>query len=55
MKSMEIENHEQYKKSWLLKLGMSIKKNPPYGFSAPMSNLNKVPFWTSQFGPNHYD
>jgi hypothetical protein len=29
--------------------------NPPYGFFAPMSNLTKVPFWTSQFGPNYFD
>jgi hypothetical protein len=31
------------------------KKKPPYGFFAPMSNLTKVPFWTGQFRPNHFD
>jgi hypothetical protein len=31
------------------------EKNPPYGFFAPMSNLTKVPFWTSGFGPDHFD
>jgi hypothetical protein len=30
-------------------------KNPPYGFFAPMFNLTKVPFWTSQFGVDHFD
>jgi hypothetical protein len=24
-------------------------------FLAPMSNLTKMPFWTSQFGPDHID
>jgi hypothetical protein len=28
------------------------KKPPPYGFFAPTPNLTKVPFWTSQFGPD---
>ncbi len=31
------------------------KKKPPYGFFAPMSNLTKMPFWTSQFGPDYFD
>jgi hypothetical protein len=31
------------------------KKNPLYGFFAPMSNLTKVPFWTSSFGLNRFD
>jgi hypothetical protein len=31
------------------------KKTPPYGFFAAMPNLTKVPFWTSQFGPDHFD
>jgi hypothetical protein len=31
------------------------QKNPPYGFFSPMSNLTKMPFWTSQFGPSHFD
>jgi hypothetical protein len=26
----------------------------PYGFFVPMSNLTKVPFWTSQFGLDHF-
>jgi hypothetical protein len=30
------------------------QKTPPYGFFASMSNLTKMPFWTSQFGPNHF-
>ncbi len=31
------------------------KNNPRYGFFAPMSNLTKMPFWTSWFGPKHFD
>jgi hypothetical protein len=31
------------------------KKNPSYGFFAPMSNLTKVPFWTSYFGFDNFD
>jgi len=31
------------------------KKNPPYGFFAPMSNLTKVPFWKGRFGLDHFD
>ncbi len=31
------------------------QENPPYGFLAPMSNLTKVPFWTSRFGPDRFD
>jgi hypothetical protein len=30
-------------------------KKPPYGFFAPMSNLTKVPFWTSRFGLDYFD
>jgi hypothetical protein len=30
-------------------------KKPPIWFFAPMSNLTKVPFWTSHFGPNYFD
>jgi hypothetical protein len=30
-------------------------KNPSYDFFGLMSNLTKVPFWTSHFGPNHFD
>jgi hypothetical protein len=36
-------------------IGILVKKNPPYDFFAPMSNLTKVPFWTIQFGPNRLD
>jgi len=43
------------KKSWFFQPRILVKKHPPYGFFAPMSNLTKVPFWTSQFGPNHFD
>ncbi len=31
------------------------QKNPPYDFFAPMFNLTKVTFWTSQFGFDHFD
>jgi hypothetical protein len=31
------------------------QKNLPHGFFAPMSNLTKVPFWKSRFGPNRSD
>jgi hypothetical protein len=31
------------------------KKKPPYGFFALMSNLTKMPFWTSQFGLDRFD
>ncbi len=30
-------------------------KNPSNMVFAPMSNLTKVPFWTSRFGPNHFE
>jgi hypothetical protein len=30
-------------------------KKPPYDFFAPMSNLTKVPFWTRNFGLDHFD
>jgi hypothetical protein len=33
----------------------NFSKKNPYGFFAPMSNLTKMPFWTSKFGPNHFD
>jgi hypothetical protein len=36
-------------------IGNFGQKTPPYGFIAPMSNLTKVPFWTSRFGPDHFD
>jgi hypothetical protein len=44
-----------YKKSQLFLIGNFGKKTSPYGFFAPMSNLTKVPFWTSQFGLDHFD
>ncbi len=31
------------------------QKNLPHGFLAPMSNLTKMPLWTSRFGPNRFD
>jgi len=39
----------------VLLIGNFGQKNPPYGVFAPMSDLTKVPFWTSQFGPNRFD
>ncbi len=31
------------------------KKTPHMVFFPPMFNLAKVPFWTIQFGPDHFD
>jgi len=33
----------------------NFSKKPPYGFFGPMSNLTKMPFWTNQFGLDHFD
>jgi hypothetical protein len=46
--------HMHYKKSRFLLLGILVKKTPIW-FFAPMSNLTKVPFWISQFGPDCFD
>jgi len=35
--------------------GSFNKKSPPYGSFAPMSNLTKIAFWISHFGPIHFD
>jgi hypothetical protein len=44
-----------YKKTWFFLPRTLVKKNPPYGFFVPMSNLTKMPFWISYFGPDNFD
>jgi len=46
---------KHYEKSLFFLLGILVKKFASYGFFAPMFNLTKVPFWTNQFGLNHFD
>ncbi len=43
------------KNPWLFFIEKFGQKNPPYGLFAPMSNLTKVPYWTSQLKLDHFD